>query len=198
MLVSGSAVGTAQILIWFYSCVFLPPMSTAIRTSAFSFVGDLTVFLCIPETWSLPSLSCGFNLKLVQLVGRFGVFFLSHTAPGFQLWFYFHLCMWVVLWVFLLRLLWRTCFCPSEDLVNSSPHPGVAPQSLNSSSQLLHLLGDLCPCPGMYGCGKDCLFSFHLGCHRSAVSLSSLNVSPLTQTVALMWGLDPCFSSPTH
>ena len=41
-------------------------------------------------------------------------------------------------------------------------------------------------------------FSFHSGCHRSAVSLSALNVSPLTQTVALMWGSDPCFSSPTH
>ena len=41
-------------------------------------------------------------------------------------------------------------------------------------------------------------FSFHLGCHRSAVSLSDLNVSPLTQTIAPMWGLDPCFSSPTH
>ena len=40
-------------------------------------------------------------------------------------------------------------------------------------------------------------FSFHLGCNRSAVSLSILNVSPLTQTIALMWGLDPCFSSPT-
>ena len=26
--------------------------------------------------------------------------------------------------------------------VNSSPHPGIAPQSLNSSSQLLHLPGD--------------------------------------------------------
>ena len=33
-------------------------------------------------------------------------------------------------------------------------------------------------------------FSLHLGCHRSAVSLSVLNVSPLTQTVALLWGLD--------
>ena len=41
-------------------------------------------------------------------------------------------------------------------------------------------------------------FSFNLGCHRSAVSLSALNVSPLTQTVAQMWGLDPCFSSPTR
>ena len=36
--------------------------------------------------------------------------------------------------------------CPST--VNSSPHPGTAPQSLNSSFQLLHLPGDLCPCTG--------------------------------------------------
>ena len=41
-------------------------------------------------------------------------------------------------------------------------------------------------------------FSFHLGCYRSAVSLSALNVCPLTQTIAPMWGLDPAFSSPTH
>ena len=38
VLVSVLAVGAAQILIWSYSCVFLPPMSTAIRTSVFSFV----------------------------------------------------------------------------------------------------------------------------------------------------------------
>ena len=31
----------------------------------------------------------------MQLLGRFWVFFLSHTVPGFQLWFYFHLYMWV-------------------------------------------------------------------------------------------------------
>ena len=41
-------------------------------------------------------------------------------------------------------------------------------------------------------------FSFHLGCHRTTISLSALNVSPLTQTVAPMWGLDPCFISSTH
>ena len=40
-------------------------------------------------------------------------------------------------------------------------------------------------------------FPVHLGCHRSAVSLSILIFSPLTQTIAPMWGLDPCFSSPT-
>ena len=33
-------------------------------------------------------------------------------------------------------------------------------------------------------------FSFHLGCHRSAVLLSALNVSPLTQTIAPL-GIGP-------
>jgi len=45
------------------------------------------------------------------------------------------------------------CICT----VNSSPSPGIAPQSLNSSSQPLHLLGTCIPVWGMYGCGKDCL-----------------------------------------
>ena len=44
------------------------------------------------------------------------VFFLSHTAPEFQL-FYFHFCMWVVHWGLLLRLPWRTWVCPSEGQV---------------------------------------------------------------------------------
>ena len=48
--------------------------------------------------------------------------------------------------------------------VNSSPCPRIAPQSLRSNSQLLHLLGDLYPCLGTYGCSKDCLIliSFRL------------------------------------
>ena len=39
---------------------------------------------------------------------------------------------------------------PSVGLsaVNISPHPGIAPQSLNSSSQLLHLPEDLRSCTG--------------------------------------------------
>ena len=57
--------------------------------------------------------------------------------------------------------------------------------------------GTCIPAQCMYGCGKDCLILFQLGCHRSAVSLSALNVPPLTQTIALMWRADPCFSSPT-
>ena len=116
-LISGPAVGAAQILIWSCSCVFLLPMSTAIRTSTFSFVGALNDILHIPWTQSLLSLSCGFNLQLVQLVGRFWVFFLHHTAPWFQSWFYFHLCLWVVHWGLLLRLPWRAWVCRSEGQV---------------------------------------------------------------------------------
>ena len=49
----------------------------------------------------------------------------------------------------------------------------------------------------MAAAGTVCI-SFHFGCRISAVSLTALNVPPLTQTVTLMWGLDPCFSCPTH
>ena len=48
LLISGAAVGAAQSLIWSYSCMFLPPVSTVIRTSAFSFVKALKVLLYIP------------------------------------------------------------------------------------------------------------------------------------------------------
>ena len=53
---------------------------------------------------------------LSATVGRFQVFFLSYLALGFQLWFYFHLCMWVIHWGLLLRLpcvgrVWRWCSC---------------------------------------------------------------------------------------
>ena len=47
VLISGSRMGAAQILIWSYPSVFLPPMSTAIRTSALSFVGALSDLLYI-------------------------------------------------------------------------------------------------------------------------------------------------------
>ena len=44
VLISGPVVGAAQILIWSCSSKFLLPMSTAIRTSAFSFVEALNDF----------------------------------------------------------------------------------------------------------------------------------------------------------
>ena len=82
--------------------------------------------------------------------------------------------------------------------VNSSPRTRIAPQSLNSSSQLLRLPEDQRSCPVYVWLWQGLSDPFHLSCHRSAVSLSALNASPLTQTIARMWGLDPCLSSPTH
>ena len=81
--------------------------------------------------------------------------------------------------------------------VNYRPHPGFTPQSLNSNCHLLCLPGTCNPVWCMYSCGKTVWFSFHLGCQRSAVLLSTFIVSPLTQTVAMIRGLDPWFSSPT-
>ena len=55
VLISRPAVGAAQILICSYSSVLLPPVSTAIRTSVFSFVRALNDLLLIPQTECLPS-----------------------------------------------------------------------------------------------------------------------------------------------
>ena len=83
VLISGPAVGAAQVLIWSYPCVFLPPMSTAIRTSAFSFVRALNGLLychrhkdCLVDHVDLicRCTACGKGL----------VFFLCHTALGFN------------------------------------------------------------------------------------------------------------------
>ena len=49
------------------------------------------------------------------MVGRLWVFFLSHIAPWFQLWFYFHLHMRFIHWGLFLRLPWRIWVCPSES-----------------------------------------------------------------------------------
>ena len=47
VLISGPAVGAAQILIWSYSCVFLPPVFRAIRARVCSLVGALNDLLDI-------------------------------------------------------------------------------------------------------------------------------------------------------
>ena len=55
--------------------------------------------------------------SLCSWLGGFWIVFLSHTAPGFQLWFYFHFWIWVVHWGLLLRLPWRTWVCPCDGQV---------------------------------------------------------------------------------
>ena len=85
MLISGLAVGAAQILIWSYSCVFLPPISTAIRIIEFSFVGDISILLCIPWTQSLPSWSSGFKiLSWYSWWEGFGSSSLATVSLGFN------------------------------------------------------------------------------------------------------------------
>ena len=84
VLISGPAVGAAQILIWSYFSLFLPPMSIAIRTSESSSVGALSDLLYIPQTQSRPSWSRGFNLQLAQLVGRLGSSSLVTLHLGFN------------------------------------------------------------------------------------------------------------------
>ena len=71
-------------------------------------------------------------------------------------------------------------------LLHSLQVPAIAPSRGPAS------LSEVC-----LAAAKAVWFSFPLGCHRSAVSLSALNVSPLTQPNAPIWGLDPCFSSST-
>ena len=80
--------------------------------------------------------------------------------------------------------------------VNSNPHPGCSTIPKLQLPAAVPSRGRASLSMLMYGRGKDCLISFHLGCHRSPASLSALNVSPLTQTSTLMWRSDPCFSSP--
>ena len=80
----------------------------------------LILFHCLLLPPSIFSSIRDFSNELVlriQLAGRFWVFLLSHTAPGFQLCFFFHLCMWLVHRGFLLRLPWRTWVCPREGQV---------------------------------------------------------------------------------
>ena len=90
VLISGPAVEAAQILIWSYSCVFLPAMSTAIRTSVFSFVGSFNYFLYIPQTQSHVDLICslyswweGFlSSSTATLPLGFNCGFISTSASG--------------------------------------------------------------------------------------------------------------------
>ena len=84
VLISGASMGAAQILTWSYSCVFLPPISTAIRTSVFSFVGTLDVLLYILQTHSLPSFSCGLICGLYSRWEGFGSSSLATLPLGFR------------------------------------------------------------------------------------------------------------------
>ena len=95
------------------SCLQCPQLSELVHFLLWA----LNVLLYNPQTQSLLSWLCGFSPQLVQLVGRFWVLVLSHIAPGFQVWFCLHLCMWISHRGLLLRPPCRTWVCPSEGRV---------------------------------------------------------------------------------
>ena len=57
--------------------------------------------------------------------------------------------------------------------------------------------GTQVPVWGLYGCSKDCLILILFRLPQISSFTLSLKCSSLTQTVAPVWELDPCFSSPT-
>ena len=65
---------------------------------------------------------------------------------------------------------------PSVSLstANSSPRPGIAPQSLHFSPQPQCLPGDLHPCLDTYDCGKDCLLPIPFRLPQSSCFILSL------------------------
>ena len=90
------------------------------------------------------------SLSVVQLPmlpseGREAVVMAPPTTQDSAVWPGFHGCL-----AFLHRHFPPQSHLPSIRLstVNISPHPGITPQSLNSSSQLLRLPGNPRPCPG--------------------------------------------------
>ena len=81
--------------------------------------------------------------------------------------------------------------------VNSSPLPGIAQQSLNSSSSRCTLQGTCVPVWGMYGCGKDCLILIPFRLQQISFFPCRFNCFS-SDSDALMWGSDPCSHFPTH
>ena len=91
---------------------------------------------------------------------------------------------------------------PSHPLAPSLHSPQQPSPWDCSTTPKLQLLAAV-PSRGPVSLSRICMaaertvwFSFHLGCLRLAVSLSALNISPLTQTVAPMWGWTPASVSP--
>ena len=83
--------------------------------------------------------------------------------------------------------------CTGISHYNLLPHiPSICLSEVNSSSTILKLqLPASAPSRGPVSLSGLCMaaprtvwFSYHLGCHWSAVSLSTVNISPVTQTIA--------------
>ena len=94
VLISGPAVRADQTLIWSNSCVFLPPKSTTMRASAFSFVGALNDLLyrhrvclvdCVDLICSLYNWWEGFGSSTLATLALGFSGFVSTSTCGFVL-----------------------------------------------------------------------------------------------------------------
>ena len=131
-MINNKSVTKTNILIYRFSTRYVKHVSLRrqLRNSLGS-VFQPQDHILFSRLWTVPSglvprISCLITSSLPIIINlfcspcwglQFGVFFLSHTAPGFQLWFYFHLCMWVIPWGLLLRLPWRTWVCSCDGQV---------------------------------------------------------------------------------
>ena len=85
VLIAGPAVGAAQILIWSYSSVFLPPGSTAVRTGAF-LLRERSVTCCVLHGHRVCLVDRVISSEACTAGGK-GLGLPEPHAPGFQLWF---------------------------------------------------------------------------------------------------------------
>ena len=88
------------------------------------------------------------------------------------------------------------CLLVHLSTVNSSPRPGIASQSLYSSSQLLHFLETCVPVWGMYGCCKDCLILIPFGLPQSRCFTLSLKCFSSDPDNCSSVGMGPLLESP--
>ena len=109
VLISGPAVGAAQILIWCYLHVFLPPMSTTNLVHFLLWEVSMVFYIFHRHKDFLVdhmNLIC----SLYSLWEGFGSSSLATLPLGFHCGF-MSISAWVIHWGLLLRLSWRTWIC---------------------------------------------------------------------------------------
>ena len=82
------------------------------------------------------------------------------------------------------------------SVVNSSPHPGIAPHPWTPGPSHCTFQGTSLSVQDMYGCDKDYLILIQF--RLSQISCFTVNLTCfISDSFALIWGSDPCLSSPT-
>ena len=155
----------AQTLVCPNPCVYAPTKPTAAKARPFSATGALVICSDVPQVLNLGSRQWRCNSMVHAARRRFQLFFLSHTAPGAQLWFHPPLCMCSSHQSLFHRLLehgspsgerglrWRSG-CPGGRVLGGNPdarahQAGRSPSGRKEPRQRLGCVG----CPGGEGAG---------------------------------------------